>query len=208
MQQKTNQILYAYWNDVRAGRFAPRRFDIEPARIAGILAETFILERAAADTYRFRLAGTRICEIFGFELRGQDFFDGWNATDRAGLADSIARITRDGGVGALTFTAATADGRTVALEAIVLPLVHTHDQVDRLLGAISPIEQPTWLGTERLLERRMTHNHVFWPDGRPHAALGSGDRQAPFLPSVRGARLVRADRRQFRVYEGGRNGDG
>ena len=45
MQQRTNQILFAYWNDVRGERLAPRRFEIEPARIATILPETFILER-------------------------------------------------------------------------------------------------------------------------------------------------------------------
>ena len=37
MKQTTIQTLYAYWDGVRAGRIAPRRLEIEPARIAAIL---------------------------------------------------------------------------------------------------------------------------------------------------------------------------
>ena len=78
MKQKTSQILYAYWNGVRGERMAPRRFEIEPARIATILPETFILERLDTDTFVYRLAGTRMCEQFGCEFRGANFLDGWN----------------------------------------------------------------------------------------------------------------------------------
>ena len=73
MKQKTQDILYSYWNEVRAGRLAPQRLDIEPSRIAAILSETFMLERVDARTYRYRLAGTRLCGLFGSELRGQNF---------------------------------------------------------------------------------------------------------------------------------------
>src|SRR4051812_13786849 len=48
MQQRTLQTLYGYWNEVRAGRLAPQRLEIEPSRIAGILSETFMLERIDA----------------------------------------------------------------------------------------------------------------------------------------------------------------
>ena len=64
MRHRTTQIIYSYWNEARQGRLAPRRFDIEPARIAGVLAETTILEQVDNETYRFRLAGTRITEQF------------------------------------------------------------------------------------------------------------------------------------------------
>jgi len=30
MKQKTVQTLYAYWNEIRAGRLAPKRLEIEP----------------------------------------------------------------------------------------------------------------------------------------------------------------------------------
>ena len=49
MKNRTSQILFAYWNEARQGRVAPRRLDIEPARIAGILSETMILEQTEGN---------------------------------------------------------------------------------------------------------------------------------------------------------------
>ena len=71
----------------------------EPAKIAHLLPEmTFIAEGAGRPACRFRLAGTKICEQFGRELRGADILS--RPSDQ-GLAlqfaelqdpDSLARI--------------------------------------------------------------------------------------------------------------------
>ena len=208
MKQKTSQILYSYWNEVRGERVAPHRFEIEPARIVSILPETFILERVDAATYRFRLAGTRICEQFGVEFRGTNFLELWVNGNRHILARHLANITEHGVVGVFNFEASTNDHRAIQFEVLMLPLVHTGTSVDRVLGTISAIETPPWLGTERLHARRLVRHELIWPDGRPHSRIEITHRQAPFLPQLRGARFVRVDRRQFRVYDGGlANGD-
>lgn len=203
MRNKTSQSLYSYWNEIRAGRLAPHRFEIEPAQISAILPETFILERSDTGTYKYRLAGTKICELFGVEFRGADFLDGWRDDDRITLQRQLAAMTKQGGVSVLTLDAATLDGRTAAFEIILLPLVHSQNQLDRFLGASSPLTAPAWLGTERLLKRRLLTHELVWPDGRPHAIAEKLHAQSMFLPHMRNARIVRFDRRQFRVYDGG-----
>lgn len=203
MKQRTSQILFAYWNDVRGGRLAPRRFEIEPSRIGAILAETFILECSAPEIITYRLAGTRICECFGTEFRGRNFLDGWSDADRATLERHIASMCSHGSTAVFDIVAETASGRAVAFELVLLPLLHTGEQADRFLGAISAVAPPEWLGSEPLVTRRITHDELVWPDGRPHALLEKIHRQAPFIPQPRGSRIVRADRRQFRVYDGG-----
>ena len=145
MRQRTSQILYAYWNEVRRGRLAPRRFDIEPARVAAVLAETLILERVDADTYPFRLAGTRICEQFGAEFRGSNFLDLWSKDDRASLAQKLALLGEQGGVAVLDFEGRAGEGRVAKFEAILLPLFHAQPTVDRFLGSISCCRAPLWL---------------------------------------------------------------
>jgi hypothetical protein len=207
MKQRTSQVLYAYWNDVRGDRMAPRRFEIEPSRIAAILPETFILERLTAETFRFRLAGTRICEQLGIELRGTDFLDLWTGEDRDLVQRDLATLARQGGAGLLEAEALTASGQGVRLELLLLPLVHTQNSVDRLLGALSPIDAPAWLGTERATRYRLLRHEVIWPDGRPHSLI-ERNHQAPFHATIQTARLVRSDRRQFRVYDGGRSETG
>ncbi|MCB1519780.1 MAG: PAS domain-containing protein [Hyphomicrobiaceae bacterium] len=203
MKSKTSQLLFTYWNEVRNGRLAPRRFEIEPSRITPILPETFILERLDADTYRFRLAGTRICEDFGTELRGTNFLDGWSQDDHITLNRHLRAIAQQGGVGVVTFEAAAISGECATFECILLPLVHTRDTVDRFLGALSRVGSVEHQQAAGRFRRHLVGTEVIWPDGKPHSVVVSQHRQVPFLPHVRNARIVRVDRRQFRVYEGG-----
>ena len=208
MKHRTSQILYAYWNEVRRGRLAPRRFDIEPSRIAQILAETLILERIDPQTYRFRLAGTRIGEQFATELRGQNFLDLWSAADQDTVHQLLERMTDHGGAGVIEFEVTGGHGRIAEFEAVLLPLVHTRDVVDRFLGAISATGAPSWLGHERPTQVRLTHTQIIWPDGRPHAMASTAVEPPPFHPHASLGTIVRQDRRQFRVLEGGRSDRG
>jgi hypothetical protein len=214
MLQRTSQILFAYWNEVRAGRIAPRRFEIEPSRIGSILSETFILERTGngqRSVYRYRLAGTKLCEQFGDDFRGRDFLDNWDPDDRATLEQTLTGMSERGGVGVVSFEAAppSTAGRTsgarkrLTFEALILPLVHTSDSLDRFLGCMSPIDEPAWLGTERLTDKTLLRCELIWPDGRPFPVIDKARQQAPFAPEIRNARLIRSNRRQFRVYDGG-----
>lgn len=204
MRQRATQSLYAYWNGVRAGRIAPRRFEIEPSRITDLLADTFILERIDTERFRFRLAGTRICDMLGPEFRISDFLDPWGDDDRETLQRMFQNMTGHGGVGLLEVEAATRDGTVTArLEILLLPLLHTRDVVDRFLGSIvahDHVEQPP---ASRLLLKRIVSHDIIWPDGRPHDIVDHMQRQSPFLPHIRTARIVRSERRQFRVYDGG-----
>jgi hypothetical protein len=202
MKQRTLQILYAYWDGLRAGRIAPLRLEIDPARIGSILPEIFLLERTDPAVYCYRLAGTRLCEIFGAELRGSNFLDGWSTTDRAILAGHL-RLTCDQGAATLLTAEASADSvRRVELEAILLPLMHANAPAGRVIGAMSPMSSPHWLGHERLTERRLAHHELIWPDGRPVA-----DSRQPFAPATPPAGLAKGDRRAFRVLDGGRKED-
>lgn len=197
MKQRTSQSLYEYWNEVRGSRLAPRRFEIEPARIAPILAETFILERADAETFRFRIAGTRLCDQFGAELRGTNFLQFWTDADRLALEADLAAVCERGGVLVLTFEASSDWRHRVAFEAVLLPLMHTDKSVNRILGAMSTLTSPPWLGTERLVSKLLVDHAVVWPDGAP-TQIG--------VDTDTGGKTVYFQQRRFRVLDGGRSG--
>jgi hypothetical protein len=203
MREAISQTLYTYWNDIRAGRIAPKRFEIEPSQIAGMLPDTFILERIDTETSRFRLAGTRICETFGMEFRGLNFFELVGEEDRVTLQRQFSVIARQGAVGLFNLASESASGHQVELEILLLPLVHMRDSVDRFLGSVAVAGRPPWLGHEALVKSHITSHELIWPDGRPHAMIDAVHYQAPFMPHIREARIVRSDRRQFRVYDGG-----
>src|SRR5262245_6122609 len=202
MKQRTLQILYTYWNGLRAGRLAPLRLEIDPSRIGAILPEIFLLERVDAGTYCYRLAGTRLCEIFGSELRGANLLDGWTAADRTALAHDLTLTCEQGAATHLVIDASADSARRVQLEAILLPLMHAGNAAGRVIGAMSAISSPHWLGHDSLRDKRLVSHELIWPDGRPNSATASASQPtAPPPPPVRG------DRRSFRVLDGGRKED-
>jgi hypothetical protein len=199
MQQRTLQILYTYWNGLRARRIAPLRLEIDPSRIGAILPEIFLLERMDAGTYCYRLAGTRLCEMFGSELRGTNLLDGWSAPDRAALANDLALTCERGAAIHLVLEAGADRERRVQLEATFLPLMHAEGAIGRVIGAMSAMASPHWLGHDPLCARRLVSHELIWPDGRPNAALSS----MPPPPAGTAGGL----RRSFRVLDGGRKED-
>ena len=82
MKQDGSIALFHYWNRLRDGRAAPKRTEIEPADIKSLLADTFILEKDTRGEAVFRLAGTRLCAIYGRELKGFSFSSLWKAKDQ------------------------------------------------------------------------------------------------------------------------------
>lgn len=203
MQTVVSQSLFSYWNALRGNRPAPKRFEIEPARIANSLPDTFILERINHKNARFRLAGTRITEALGIELRGRNLFELFEAADATTLQNEIQTITEHCGVGLFHISAGNDDGTSTRFEVLVLPLTHMHDSVDRFLGSFAAIDQPCWLGAAPLTKRKLINSEIMWPDGAPSAGDNKQMLLQPVLRTRREARIVRADWRQFRVYDGG-----
>lgn len=189
MQQPTSRQLYAYWDQIRNGRLAPRRFEIEPAKIASLLPETFIAEGAGLLGMRFRLAGTKICEQFGRELRGVDFLTLWKARDRDALATLLRNVLVDAAVGHGEFRAYTDTDKEARFEFLLLPLIHTGETINRLLGTITAIEPAFWLGSEPLTRLEIAAVGLHWPDGTPAFAS-------------RGAEIIRLRPKRFRVLAG------
>lgn len=204
MKQKASQTLFAYWNDVRAGRIAPRRLDIEPSRIAVVLPDALILERVDFETFRFRLAGTRLCEHFGSDVRGLNLFELFDESSRITLERQCAAICKQAAVGVFNLTAEYDGAGSVPFELVLHPLLHTSQTIDRLLGAMSPVDGETRPPGLAPTGWRITGHTLIWPDGRPHQIAGAmAATQEPFADHIRRARIVRSDRRQFRVYDGG-----
>jgi hypothetical protein len=207
MKHRTNKALFAYWNSVRAERIAPQRFEIDPSRISAILPHTFILERIDAETFRYRLAGTRMCDIFGSELRGTNFLDGWVAMDRLPLLRQFSVLTSQGAVMLLYVKLGILGLESVECEVLLLPLLHTRGTIDRILGSFSPLQTPPWLAATPVSNKYLIANELIWPSRDPRAALTRPQEAVePNVLRARTARVVRSDRRQFRVLDGGLSG--
>lgn len=148
MKHPASRELYRYWTAVRGTRPAPDRDDIDPAALRPILADCFILTAAPAAGHPFRIAGTRLCALFGRELKGSSFTELWAGASRPLIGQLLAEVLEDVCGLVLGVQANGRAGEDLALELVVLPLTHRASAEGRILGTLTPLAAPYWLGTE------------------------------------------------------------
>ncbi len=164
MQKSSTKTLYDYWNTLRGSRSAPDRRDIDPTRIRGALANTFILELNEGSEFDFRLAGSHICAAYARELKGRSFSRLWHLRDRDAMDTLVRAVTEDHAVALVTFQGMTAVHTRVLVEAILLPIRHNGSTANRVLGAMTALEEPYWFGVQPIMEQRITGLRLIWPD--------------------------------------------
>lgn len=211
MRHEGTVELFLYWNRLRDGRPAPKRTEIEPADIRARLADTFILEKDGRGEAVFRLAGSRLCAVFGRELKGFSFAGLWPYRDRDVTGKLCNNTFVDKNVSVIEFEGSSVAGRSNLFELILLPLEGGRDN-PRVLGAISPLEKPFWLGVDPITEARVTSIQVVDPDrdpsflkNRPPVPVpplspSSDDLKSPNTPETGGRRV-----RHLVVLNGGRD---
>jgi hypothetical protein len=189
MKHAASRELYAYWDDRRGKRPAPERGEIEPGAIRRVLSDAFILALDGASGHPFRLAGTRICALFGRELKGEPFIGLWTAASQPLIRDLIA-LLNDERVGTVAgVTAHTSDGDPVELELLLLPLAASRPSLARTIGVLAPLDVPDWIGARAIGALTL--------GARRHIGAEIETRLMPrFMASTAGRRLV--------VYQGGR----
>jgi hypothetical protein len=193
MNNAASSTLFAYWDQLRAGRPAPDRTEIDPRAIAPVLGDTFVLEAGRDGTLTYRLAGSRACALFARELKGSGFLDTFTGEARSALVRSLGdALAAPAGLMA-NLTATSIAGRSVALEAVILPLVHRGRLGGRLIGAVSAGDLPYWIGRDELVRIDLEAVRLLWPSwqGVPTLAAAAPVQPAPTAFSARPAlRLI------------------
>jgi len=187
MKHPSSQRVLRHWTERRRNRPAPERGDIDPAAIRQALGDTFMLAADFVGDLRFRLAGTRVCALFCREVKGWSFADLWSEDSRGEIEPLLAALSDEKTGAVAGLSGETADGMTLDLELLLLPLAHRGEARIRALGVLAPMQPPYWLGEMPLVQLSLhTVRH-----------LGSEAEPARLLPA--GAR----ERHGFTVYSGG-----
>ncbi len=195
MRHPSTKAVFDYWNAQRGLRLAPERADIDPIAIRHALGDTIMLAADFVDQIRFRLAGTRVCALFCRELKGETFTGLWNETSRDLVQELLGIVTSEQ-VGAIAgVRGRAADGDTVELELLLLPLAHAGHARIRALGVLAPARPPYWLGEKPVAELELTTLRHIGQSGANEDVPEFGRR----TPQV--GRL----RHGFLVYNGGRD---
>ncbi len=136
MQDPILVDLLSYWESLRAGRIAPMRSELDPREIKGALEHTFVLEYNNPQDVRFRLAGQKLCDIMGMELRGMPA----RSLIELGYRDTFGKIIDDlidsPKIVELQLCSNNSKGRLTA-RMLLLPMQDQNGKIARVLGCLT-----------------------------------------------------------------------
>ena len=195
MRHKTTEIVFKYFNDLRAGRPAPLRKEIDPSALKAVLPDIFIMEKGRDGVVRFRLAGTRVCTVLGREMRQSAFVEAWEPTTRHRMRLAADTVVANRNALEVAVSGVGADGSVLSLEMLMLPLMSAADRCDRIFGSLVALDGPPPL--DSVLRQLRPADMAFAPFGTPWQQPSSG-----IGISIIGGLTTRGS--HLRVIEGGK----
>ena len=193
MKHRNSHLLVGYWSRLRAGRDVPDQTDIDPRAVARLLSYTFILDCETPARPLYRLAGTALCERFGFELKGTGFLAHWESRSCLSLSSLLRQSLKLHQPLCLTSIAAIADKDMVELETVLTPISFNGGEPRRFFGLVQTLSDPTPLLGNAIAYERLIGSHFIAEDHplsfEDQARLPSS-RPAPAMPKLPYLRLV------------------
>ncbi|MDE2265131.1 MAG: PAS domain-containing protein [Alphaproteobacteria bacterium] len=184
MKHKNSHLLVGYWSRIRRGRDVPDQTDIDPRAIKRMLSYVFILDVEDPKRPVYRLAGTSLCERFGFELKGTGFLAHWEAQSGAALASLLKQALDLKQPICLTSIGASADCGMVELETVLAPVSFGPGKPTRFLGMIQIMSDATQLGGRPIAFQRLAASQLIRED-EPMAAYSTLPPPPPPGPMLR-----------------------
>lgn len=138
MRNQASRAIFDYWINIKRDRPAPLRTEINPASLRHLLPHLFITARDEDGIMAFRLAGTRICDLFDREFRGASFAEAWLDLGFRRPMEIIQNVAELERPAYLDIFASNGEYRH-PYEMLLLPVRSVEaEPSDRVLGALLP----------------------------------------------------------------------
>jgi hypothetical protein len=180
MKHKNSHLLVGYWSRLRNGRDVPDQTDIDPRSIKRMLPSVFILDVENSARPVYRLAGTALCEHFGFELRGTGFLAHWEAQSSVALASLLRQSLKLRQPVCLSSIGATGSAGMVELETILAPVSFNSVEPNRFIGLIQILSDQSLLAGKPIAFQRLAASQLIREDD----PLTSFDQSPPPPPAT------------------------
>ena len=160
MKHRNSHFAVGYWSRIRHGRATPDQADIDPKALKRLLPFVFLLD-ARGGTFTYRLAGTTLCERYGSELRGRDYFLPWDPESAARLSELLRQSLRARLPLCITSIGAVDHCHMIEIETVLMPITFGADHPERFLGVAQVLTDVTTLAGQAInFERLVTSNLV------------------------------------------------
>lgn len=188
MKHKNSHLLVGYWSRLRKGRDVPDQTEIDPRAIKRMLSQVFILDVENPQRPIYRLAGTALCERFGFELKGTGFLAHWEARSSLALASLLRQALKLKQPVCLSSIGANSECGMVEIETVLAPISFNGTEPTRFLGLIQILGDQNALGDKPIAFQRLAASQLIREDD----PLPSYDNLPPPPPPSNGLPSLRS----------------
>jgi hypothetical protein len=164
MKHKNSHLLVGYWSRLRKGRAVPDQTDIDPRAIKRMLSSVFILDVESSPRPIYRLAGTALCERFGFELRGTGFLAHWDAQSATAVASLLRQALKLRQPVCLSSMGATGSAGMVEMETLLAPVSFNGGEPNRFIGLIQVLSDQALLAGKPIAFQRLVASQLIRED--------------------------------------------
>ncbi len=127
--------LLALWESKRTSTRLPARADLDPVELKFILGRLLILDVLPGPRFRFRLHGSKLTEVAGYDMTGRFVDDLPNPENRRTLVGRCKALLESSEPMSVVRDRPL-DGRRFSYEALWLPLARDGTEVDMLMCAL------------------------------------------------------------------------
>ena len=178
-----SRALFRYWETLRAERPCPTREEFELADVKATLADMVVIDRDyLRNSFKFRLAGTRVCALFGQTLTGRNVVEGWDGFEADVISRHLMTVINQQQPAVIRMRLTTDRGQIVAAELVALPVQMRGSRRFQIIGGLFPFRAAQGLGHERMTNRELVSARVIWTE---HVAAAAPVDFAHPLPQIR-----------------------
>ena len=166
-----SRSLFRFWDAIRAERSAPSRSELDLGKIRTLIPSLFIAEYATtARMYRWRLAGTAICELYCRELTGTDMLAGWDGFETDIITRYLNATMNNRQPSVLRFRLQTDRQQMIGAELMAFPLLAADGITTHIFGGLFPFRETWSLGYTEITHFELSAARSVWTENLPTIA--------------------------------------
>ncbi len=173
--------LFRYWESLRAERACPRKSELDLKNILDVVPNLTIIEHSAVNkNWMFRLAGTKIYNLFNKEMTNRDALLGFDSFERGVVGNclDISQTRLQPSLVRMRFI--SEQNEVIAAEMIGLPIQNGVDGQIQIFGGLFPLQDGGLNGATGFLRRELISARMIWTEhDAGNMLLGAIGRKAP-----------------------------
>jgi hypothetical protein len=162
-----SRALFRHWEAIRGEMSAPPRDWLDLRKIAALMPFVFIIEQDQRKGFVWRLAGTRLVQLWRRNLTGARVVELGEEADRKAFTRLLEGVVRTHQPFVMRFRLIFALNHIVAAEMLGLPLRARDGSGIHVLGSVIPFRDTEFLGYDRVTGFEISSARIIWTEPVP-----------------------------------------